>query len=110
MSDIAPAEDPNVIDFDSLIAEEVDEVEADYKTFKYKGRVWKASPRIGVGSIRKLVRAEKKGDQFAAIGFLAAIVEDPDWEDVMDRMPTEHAVLIVRALLKQYGGDDPAGK
>lgn len=99
------------IDFDEIIADELGEVEdKQFKVFRFNGREWNGAPRIGVGTIRKLVRAEARGDQFATIGFLASVVDDPDWEDVVDRMDPSIAAKLITNLLAMYSGDSGSGK
>jgi hypothetical protein len=108
---IKTVDDQVFADFDEIFSKEID-AEPIYKQFKFQGRIWKALPTIGVGSMRKLVRAEKRGDAFATIAFLTTIVVDEDgaWEEIVDRLDPARAGAIVAALLKQYGGDNTEGK
>lgn len=99
------------IDFDEMFeAETAESDEPKGKTFRYRGKTWTTTPRIGVGVIRKLVRAEKRGDNMASIDFLTAIVVEPEWDEVVDTMQPGHAGKIVTALLRKYGEDQDSGK
>jgi hypothetical protein len=97
----------DVLDFDALIADELgtDAEDGTAIEFTYAGRKWRTMPNIGIGSVRRLVEAERRGDNFAAVAFLSNVVDSLEWQDVVDKMPPRHAGVLVAKLLSIYGGD-----